>query len=380
MAAAGGGCRESPVSKAFRTESKPVSVAVIKEELKALWASEAVDGQAVIRARTHNLIVYALASLYDVDEITEQVINLTGARPGRVIVIYDDREGESKLEAWVNIYCGMQGQHQVCGEIIVLYTGGNRRDELHSTVVSLLATDLPVSLWWMVEPPQNDHLFDELVGEIDRLIVDSDAFENQIDGLLGLDQFEDVPTGDLAWERLLPWRRHLAQVWDAAENREALRHIRTVDMMVNTAGDFMNVARALLLAGWLADRLDWQLKSAVKGPTGGYTTIWQRGSWEGKIEIVESSYNALPLGEIACIFIQAGSRPPNIMPRIELSLDGGCVDLRFNDASPSALRRRIDYHPVGTAAALARLLEQPADPIYRGALNKVGKILEMVET
>ncbi|MBN1121315.1 MAG: glucose-6-phosphate dehydrogenase assembly protein OpcA [Anaerolineae bacterium] len=368
------------MSDPYRTESKPVSVAAVKEELKALWASEAIDGEAVIRARTHNLIVYAPASLYSVDEITEQVISLTGARPGRVIVIYDDWEGESKLEAWVNIYCGVQGQHQVCGESIVLSTGGKQRDELHSTVVSLLATDLPVSLWWMTEPPDNDHLFNELVGEIDRLIVDSDAFENQIDGLMRLDQFEDAPSGDLAWERLLPWRRHLAQVWDAAENRESLRHIRTVDVMVNTAGDFMNVARALLLCGWLADRLGWKLESAAKGPTGGYTTIWQHNSWQGKVEIVESSFSALPLGEIACIFIQAGSRPPYILPRIELSLDGGCVDLRFNDASPSALRRRIDYRPVSTAAALARLLEQPSDPVYRGALNNVGKILEMAKS
>jgi len=232
----------------------------------------------------------------------------------------------------------------------------------------------------MDQPRDGDHLFDALIGEVDQLIVDSDAYTNQIDGLLGLNQFAESRPGDLAWERLLPWRRHLAQVWDNAEVRESLDYIRTLDVMVNASGDFMNTGRALLLVGWLADRLGWQFESVAKGPTGGYTIYWQQGLWSGKVEVCECSYNSLPLGEIACVFIQAGDKPPFVMPRVELSLDGRCFDCRTNDASPSALRYHIDYHPVGAAAALTRLLDRPGDPLYRGALNNVSTILTMAES
>jgi glucose-6-phosphate dehydrogenase assembly protein OpcA len=366
-----------PVTEPLHAGSKPVSVAAVRDELEALWASEAVDGQAVFRARTHNLVVYAPSDLASIDDITRQVIALTEARPGRVIVIHDDCGSDSNLEAWPNIYCHAQGSHQVCGESIVLSVGGRQRDELHSTVVSLLVSDLPVSLWWMAQPAGADHLFDELIGDVDQLIVDSDAFPDQVAGLHTLHDMNHPHLADLSWERLLPWRRFLAQLWDEAELREPLRHIRTLDVMVNTSGDFLNLSRALLLVGWLSDRLGWQLESALKGPTGGYRVIWHQAAWQGKVEIVESSYDSLDLGEIACIFIQAGSQPPYVMPRIELSLEGGCVDLRVDDANPSALRRRIDYHPLDSTAALARLLDQPVDPLYRAALNNVMKILEL---
>ena len=135
------------MTEPYRSESKPVGVAGIKEELKALWAAEAVEGRVVVRARTHNLIVYTPASRASIDEVIQQVVDLTAARPGRVIVIHDDPESESKLESWVNIYCQVQGNHQLCGESIVLSVGGDQRDEVHSTVLSLLAADLPVSLW-----------------------------------------------------------------------------------------------------------------------------------------------------------------------------------------------------------------------------------------
>ncbi len=368
------------MTEPLHAESKPVSAAAVREELELLWASEAIDGQAVIRARTHNLIVYAPSDRASIDDIIQQVIALTGVRPGRVIVIHDDRGSESKLEAWPSIYCQVQGSHQVCGEGIILSVGGRQRDELHSTVVSLLVSDLPVSLWWMAEPIGGDHLFDELIGEVDQLIVDSDAFPNQVEGLHTLHDMDHPHFADLSWERLLPWRRFLAQLWDEVELREPLRYIRTLDVMVNTSGDFLNLSRALLLIGWLSDRLGWQLESAAKGPTGGYTVTWHQGSWRGKVEIVESSYDSLDLGEIACIFIQAGSQPPYVMPRIELSLEGGCVDLRVDDANPSALRRRVDYHPLGSTAALARLLDQPVDPLYRAALNNVMKIFELAGT
>jgi glucose-6-phosphate dehydrogenase assembly protein OpcA len=378
MDAGGGVCERCALADHLTTtELKQVSVGAIRDELRALWAAEAVDDEAVIRARTHNLVVYTAGSS-SVEETTRHVTEIVSERPGRVVVINAQPGEKPGLDAWVSTYCRDADRRRVCGEVITLAVRGSLRDEVHSTVTALLAPDLPVYLWWMELPDKDDHLFKHLAGEADRVLVDSDSSTDPAKGLREIAALDVGLLGDLNWARLTPWRSLLAQLWDAPALRESLDHIKSLDVHYIARGDFLDSARALLLVGWLADRLGWALVSAQTGPTGGYITTWRKQDWEGKVELVESTHESLPAGEVVGVFVQAGAKPPYVMPRLELMPERECVEVRFNDASPSASRMGVPAQPVGVAGALIEELELGYDPAYEAALKRAVEIVDAV--
>jgi glucose-6-phosphate dehydrogenase assembly protein OpcA len=371
--------RGESLERASSAKLQKVSVSAIRDELRALWASEAMNDEAVIRARTHNLIVYT-AGQRPAGDTAQWLIEATLERPGRVILI-DARPGtEPGLDAWVTTYCRAAQRRQVCGELVTLAVGGPLRDELHSTVVALLAADLPVYLWWTEIPDEDDHLFEHLAGEADRVLVDSDAAPDAAQALQALAALDVARLGDLNWARLTPWRRLLAQLWDTPTLREHLAHIRSLDVHHIARDDFKDAARALLLVGWLVDRLGYELVSAQTSPTGGYITTWQKGRWQGKVEIVESTHAHLDSGEIVGVFIQAGAEPPYVMPRLALTPEQACIELRLDDASPTPARLGSPFQPVSLAEALAEELDFGYDPVYRSALTRAAEIVSAAHT
>jgi hypothetical protein len=115
---------------------------------------------------------------------------------------------------------------------------------------------------------------------------------------------------------------------------------------------------------------------AKTGPTGGYISHWRKWRWEGKAEIVESVYEGLAPGEIKGVYLQAGKQPPFMMPRMEYVEERQCIDVRLNDASPSARRHSVRYTPKSTAEALVEEIGQQHDPYYRLALSRAAQIVK----
>jgi len=364
------------------TSLKQVNVDAIRSELHSLWASEALaDQSTTIRAQTHNLIVYT-EDESDVERLIDRIVQLTSDRPGRVIVVDGHPTSDSVLDAWVTAYCREVNQKQVCAELVMIRASGKLRDGIHSTIISMLAADLPVYLWWMALPDETDPLFKQLADEADRIIVDTGYLKSEqalFDRLVSLSSKYRV--SDLNWSRLTPWRRWLAQLWDVRALRDVLTQITSLDIHYVTDGDFENAARSLLLVGWLAERFDWHLTNVKVGKTGGYTTYWHRFDefgWDGKVELVESRDNVLGPGELVGIFIQAGDEPPYVMPRIQVDSDRGVAEIRFDDTTPGTARREVVFRPVGTAAALAEELDLGYDPFYKRALVRTAEIMRMV--
>ena len=83
----------------------------------------------------------------------------------------------------------------------------------------------------------------------------------------------------------------------------------------------------------------------------------------------------LPPGEISGVFVQAGDEPPFVMPRVQFVPERGCVELRLNDASPTALRSDHPFVPVSTSTALVAQLDLKYDPIYQRALQRAAEIV-----
>ena len=106
------------------------------------------------------------------------------------------------------------------------------------------------------------------------MIVDSTSFfkpEQDIGYLSALFQTaSECALSDLNWGRITPWRQLISQFFDVPEYRSYLTGVTSIEIEHSVAplatqmrtelGDVSpNPARALLLAGWLKERLGWSL-------------------------------------------------------------------------------------------------------------------------
>jgi glucose-6-phosphate dehydrogenase assembly protein OpcA len=104
----------------------------------------------------------------------------------------------------------------------------------------------------------------------DRIVIDSAAFDHPYDDLLRLsetisDHSRRMRVSDLNWGRLTSWRTLLASFWDVPGYHPALGEIDRVSIEYRPSKDApAEIApKALLLAGWLASRLRWEVAGKV---------------------------------------------------------------------------------------------------------------------
>jgi glucose-6-phosphate dehydrogenase assembly protein OpcA len=251
-----------------------VDLGRIEEELAGLWRQteeERRRGTPVARVRVCNLVVYvedepALAAARRLADV------LPSRHPCRLIIVSVGPHGGDRLKADVGARCsvGPGGRRQVCCEMIVIPVPPSARGFVPNVVLPLLVADLPVVVWWTPAPRPNDEIFRHLTDELaDRVIVDTHRGDDAA-SLTALAGWAAAPhrhamIGDLAWARTLPWRRVVAEFFDPPETRPLLRQLQGFDLMC--AGCPV-CADALLLTGWLASRLRWQLASATREGAG----------------------------------------------------------------------------------------------------------------
>jgi glucose-6-phosphate dehydrogenase assembly protein OpcA len=223
-----------------------------------------------------NLIVYAPrgegreAIDAMLDEVTEQT-------PTRAVVLLADAESaETALDAYVSTRCQAvsRGGKQVCGEQVTIEASGRALETLATAAEPLLVPDIPTFLWWKDIPHYEDKLFARVVELCDRVVIDSAAFDHPREDLLRvaglIREHPRIALSDLNWGRLTTWRNLLAGFWDVADYREHLDLLDSVEIEFAppAAAKGQTAAQALLIAGWLASRLGWELASAG-GTSGG---------------------------------------------------------------------------------------------------------------
>src|SRR5205823_7287461 len=99
-------------------------------------------------------------------------------------------------------------------------------------------------LRWRGEPPWDSAELGQLVGIVDRLIVDSTEWEDLPYPYRRLvELFPRVAASDIAWARTSRWRTLLASLWPG------IADVRTIRVHGTSA-------QAHLLLGWLRSRLE----------------------------------------------------------------------------------------------------------------------------
>lgn len=250
-------------------------ITTIEKDLRELWNENAAGagGQAVTRALTLNLLACARDAEI-ADTISSVARQLTAGHPNRTVLVIErpDQPGPA-LDAWVQANCLLTapGVPQVCGEQITIDARGQSSAQATSLVLPLLVADLPVVLWMPGPAPLASPIFARLRPVIDRLIVDSTSFSNPLADLISLADFERTPlpgpgngaespaVGDLNWTRLTAWRELTAQFFDTRPLLPHLHRLDEVEIAYAAEGVPGGQIEALLLAGWLAASLGWQL-------------------------------------------------------------------------------------------------------------------------
>ena len=251
--------------------TKGIDAGKVEKELASMWMGTGEEaGAGVTRARALNLLVYTTKQ-DDRERLEEMLDEVSQQHPGRALVLVADREAtEARLDAYVSTRCRILGGHmkQVCAEQITIEASGSVVETAASAVAPLLVPDVPVFLWWKDIPHYDDRLFNRMAAMADRIVIDSVAFDHPLDDMLRLAQLiqkhsQTMRVSDLNWGRLTSWRTLIASFWDVPDYRPHLDRIDKVTIEYDppdVAPDEI-APKALLVIGWLASRLGWQVES-----------------------------------------------------------------------------------------------------------------------
>jgi hypothetical protein len=166
--------------------------------------------------------------------------------PSRTVLLTPDPgNAMNRIDATVSLECYHvpDADRNVCSEVIELRLLGARAHAPASIVLPLLVSDLPVFLRWRGIPAWGSPELEQVVGVVDRLVVDSTEWDElpRAYGQLA-ELFDRVVVSDIAWARTSRWRHLLASLWPEIGDVSTLRVRGTA-------------AQALLLGGWLRSRL-----------------------------------------------------------------------------------------------------------------------------
>jgi glucose-6-phosphate dehydrogenase assembly protein OpcA len=259
----------------------------VEEELSQLWRMSADNmrtGQNTnVRTSVLNLVICA-PDVESAKRASVVLRDLSSTHLARVIilVIDNDTSAPSLLSTWITLRCFsvISDMMRHCFEQATLLAAGSALRSVANIVQPLLKPDLPVYLWWVGDPPEDDRVFESLVELSTRVIVDSTSFFNPEQDMHTLALIRraspNSALSDLNWGRITPWRQLIVQFFDSMEYRPFLQGLTSIEIehaaaplatpTLSEQGDVSpNPARALLLAGWLKARLGWTLSRDISG-------------------------------------------------------------------------------------------------------------------
>jgi Glucose-6-phosphate dehydrogenase subunit len=221
------------------------SIREIEHELGQLRdASTAPDAAPLLRTSVMTHIAWVPERW--AEQARGTLMGLAERHPSRTILLFPSPdEPDDVLEGEVDFRCFVRGGHEkeICSEVISIRLCGKRAAAPASVVTPLLVSDLPVFLRWRGPLPFGAGELEQMVGVVDRLVVDSSEWTDVRANFARLPElFDRVAASDISWARTLPWRAAAADLWPDVRDAAVVR----------VAGP---EPEALLLRGWLSTRL-----------------------------------------------------------------------------------------------------------------------------
>ena len=278
----------------FSAFGTPVEIPAIARELKKLWQAD----QTRTRASLINfaIICEGETAMQDSTELLARFVRNHSFHA--LLIGIDPHAAETSVQAWVNANCYLPkaGAKHICCEQVSLFVKGKVRELLPNLLFSQLDYDLPLTLWWRCECPEQVDA--EIWRWVDRLIFDSGAWKNPraqfaamhaalggtspvpaVDyGIDNLGEAKVTPghaaiakisapsrtvLGDLNWVRAANLRQAIAQMYDTPDGAARLRKLRSISLS-HAPG---SRTTALLLLGWFATLLGWKNAASSSQPS-----------------------------------------------------------------------------------------------------------------
>lgn len=200
-------------------EEQSVDLTKLDVALRDLWqrAREMCESpdEPLSRALTLNYIAVCAAA--DVAQHTELLERVLLRHPCRAFLVTLD-ERASEITGSVTADVRQQGKGRVMVmERIAIRSSLQNIAKLPGLIRPLIVNDIPVHFFWGAPLPQNE-LRLLILGELaNQTIVDSSTFADPMRDMKRVQELPELEVRDLAWFRLAPWRRALAEAFETFE-------------------------------------------------------------------------------------------------------------------------------------------------------------------
>ncbi|MEP6952608.1 MAG: glucose-6-phosphate dehydrogenase assembly protein OpcA, partial [Solirubrobacteraceae bacterium] len=271
----------------------------IEAALRKMLFERHTENAGYVPARALNLI-----TIVDKEwsgEIANRLRQVGRYHASRTIVL-EVEDKRTSIDAVATIASDVQpeaGTYALLRETVVLDIGRKHMDGLVPLVDPLVVSDLPTVMW---SPHDHPDAVSALLPLAQVILVDS---VDQPDVRLALDHAlglcEQVYVVDLAWLRSTPWRERVAATFDPDHLRPELWTISGVRIRHHPD----SAASAVLLVGWLASRLGWELEALSDGDSTLSGTAKGHGGQD--IEIVLEQDRDLEVRGLAGLRLQTAS-------------------------------------------------------------------------
>ncbi len=350
----------------------PSDLSAVDRELARLPELHGGEAQAM-RACTLNLVAVVTGARMAAG--VSRLMGIVSQRyPSRAVIIhYRPKDSPPELSNRVSGHCRLTagGQHQICCEQIDLMARGHLTKHLPSALAALLASDLPVYLWWLGPLPPRDPILERLAAQADALVTTADGAADPLAAIRWLSEYGERHGGspflsDTAWVSLGDWQSLITRTFDRPPPGLPWTGIHSVHIR---HADRQPGAAALLLGGWIASRLGWGPGPAVRR---GASLAWQlvaRGR-PASLSFTPGKGKGGP-EQILSVTLSAGKRKPLTL---HLGMERRMICAVGPDGSVSSLEMKERLSPradrLPPEETICRILGSPGpDPAFPAALR-----------
>lgn len=235
--------------------AQDTSPAAVEAALRQLLAQRHEESDAYVPARVLNLI-----AIVDRDwkgEVQNRLENVGRFHASRTILCAVE-SGRASLDAYVTMTADHDpkpGEIVALEERVELDMGPAHLRRLATIVDPLIVPDLMTVVW---SPHQYDEAVDELLGLAQVVLIDTVTSPEPGAALRRSEELcKSAYVVDLAWVRSMPWRERIAAMVDPPAYRRLIYRIDGMTVRYHPE----STTAAVLLLGWLATRLGWELPS-----------------------------------------------------------------------------------------------------------------------
>jgi glucose-6-phosphate dehydrogenase assembly protein OpcA len=287
--------------------AQDTSPSAVEAALRQLLMERHAESDAYVPARVLNLI--AIVDRDWMGEIQNRLERVGRFHASRTIVCAYE-EGRTQLDAYATItapHDPKPGEIVALEERVELDIGPNHLNRLHTMVDPLIVPDLITLVW---SPHQHDDAVDALMDLAHVVLIDTVTSPEPIEALRRSRELsEQAYVVDLAWVRSMPWRERIAATFDPPAWRPLLDDIDGMTVRFHPE----STTTAVLLLGWLATRLGWDLPSEFVPEPGGL--MCSRAVRDGREIVLRLEPAELDVPGLAGVTVEAGGNA--------LSLDRG---------------------------------------------------------